>query len=317
MVVTLLLVPATACILSFLVVGTRFAQLEGDSGWVRAGSQIFLAHDVNCEVLVYGDSTAITGIDPKILYQYTHLHSCNVAQTKGAIVVLGTSALDIYLNHNQRPKYLVLQFSAADFYRAESWADTTSYMEGGIDLIRFYPKESVYTNVIRHPELLFGVTHYALVTIPINWWRHRRESEPMKHTAETPIDVHFIRNEPSFGACVEQEDIDPMFHRPDQSFIQWLRKHYQTRADHLIIDVAPSSLCDQRVPYLRKALVGIDNSLEQYPVTDFNEGFTHYTADGARLLSESVSAQIMAIDNLPGDTQPTMSMAARQSAVLR
>ena len=290
-------VPVAACILSYFVCTSAFFERHADPQWVRAGSQIYVARDVDCQVLIYGDSTAITGIDPGIVARLTGLKTCNVAQTKGALVVLGTQALDLYLAHNRRPRVLLLQFSGADFYRPENWADTNAYMEGGIALLRYYPAGMVAANILRHPALLLGMMHYAYITGPLNWIEHRHTLEDGHSSPETPIDIHFVLNLPGFTACAQDRDTDPIFHRPDPRFIAYLRRHYGAAADHLIVDVAPTSTCDDRAPYIRQTLTGIDNSLEQYPVTLFNEGYAHYTEEGARRLSAALGRQIAAVAN--------------------
>ena len=287
--------PIVACLSAFLVTGSQYFRRYADPQWIRSSDRIYTAHDVPCEVIVYGDSTAITGVDPATVQRLTGLRTCNVAQTKGAIVVLGTSGLDIFLSHNPRPRYLVLQFSGADFYKSKSWDDSIAFIEGVIPMLRYYPRREFVTAVLRRPELILGVMHYAYVTGPVNWWLNRRHYS--NWNPDTPlVDVHFVRPEAPIVDCAEAVDIDPIFHTPETAFIQHLRAKYAAAADHVLIDVAPLSSCDPRFGYIAGHLHGISNTLERYPSYDYNQGYTHYTAAGAQRLSATLAAQIKAVE---------------------
>lgn len=286
-------VPLLLCVLSFFVVDSSWFQAHADPQWVRSSDQIFQAHGVECDVVVYGDSSAITGIDPAVIQRKTGLRTCNIAQTKAALVVLGTSALDRFLHNNPRPRYLILQFTGADFYQPHSWLDTNSYMEGVVALLRFYPAAQFVHGLLRHPEVFTGMMHYAYITGPLNMLRNHLSPHGAPPDPSL-LDVHFIRPEPSMTNCTQAEDIDPIFHKPDPQYVRNLRRHYSGMADHLLIDAAPLSECDSRYDYLRKHLSGLDNAFEKYPVNLYNEGYAHYTAEGSRRLTQEIAGQLLA-----------------------
>jgi len=289
---TVLLIPLFACLFSFVLVDTHYFRKHADPLWVQASSQIFEARNVSCDVVVYGDSTAITGVDSSLVQASTGLRTCNIAQTKASLVVSGTSALDVFLNHNPKPRVLVLQFGSPDFYHSGSWNDTTAYMEGVVNLLRYYPHRKLLRALWNHPEIAFGMMHYAYVTGPLNWFRNKRRGISRQ---STPLDVHLVRPTPAYTTCDQVVDIDPIFHRPDASFIQELRAHYARMADHVLIDVSPTSECDSRFKYLQNALSGIDNSIERYPVALFNEGYSHFTEEGARRWSRELTNQLISV----------------------
>jgi hypothetical protein len=83
-----------------------------------------------------------------------------------------------------------------------------------------------------------------------------------------------------------------VFHKPEQSFVRQLRDKYSGAADHLIVDVAPLSACDDKFDDIARALRGMNNSFERYPVNLYNEGYSHYTRQGAERLSEEMAKQI-------------------------
>jgi hypothetical protein len=293
---TVAAIPLIACALSFPIIKSHWFRRSADPSWVQASSMLYVSHNAPCEVVLYGDSTAITGLDPDAIQAATHLRTCNIAQTKGALVVLGTSALDIYLAHNPRPRYLLFQFSAADFYKPTHWSDSYSYMEGAIDLLRFYPATEFAHQLLRHPELFIGAMHYAYVSGPVHYWQNRHRPNALLDLNASPLNVHFIRDYPAYDNCTEVVDADPLFHSPDPHFIQMLRQHYSRFAEHVLIDVAPSSACDPHSADLAHSLAGVDNSLQQYPASLFNEGYTHYTKQGSAMISQQVAAQIESLE---------------------
>jgi hypothetical protein len=291
MIALIISTPLLACFFSFQMAESSWFRRNADPQWIRSSDRVYTAHNVPCDVLVYGDSTAITGIDPAVVQRLTGLRTCNIAQTKGVLVVLGTTGLDIFLSHNPKPRYLLLQFSGADLYQPRSWLDTTAYMEGVVPLLRYYPKHAFLVAVARHPEIFMGMMHYAYISGPLNWWINRTRFA--NWTPNTPlVDVHFVRPEPAFKDCSETTDIDPAFHKPEQTFVRQLREKYSGAADHLVVDVAPLSACDDKFDEIARALHGMNNSLERYPVNLYNEGYTHYTRQGAERLSEEIAKQI-------------------------
>jgi hypothetical protein len=303
MIALIVAIPLLACFCSFKIAESSWFRRFADPQWIRSSDRVYTARNVPCEVLVYGDSTAITGVDPAVIQWLTGLRTCNIAQTKGVLVVLGTSGLDIFLKHNPRPRYLVLQFSGADFYQPRNWSDTTAYMEGVVPLLRYFPARAFLAAVARHPEIFMGMMHYAYVSGPLNWWINRTKFS--NWDPNTPlVDVHFVRPGPPFQSCAEATDIDPLFHRPEQSFVRQLREKYSGAADHLLLDVAPLSACDDKFDEIARALRGTNNVLERYPVNLYNEGYTHYTSQGAERLSEEMAVQIEGMQQGAENSQP-------------
>lgn len=286
--------PLLAGLVSFPITRSYWYSRYADPQWIRTGNRIYTAHDLPCEVLVYGDSTAMTGVDPAVVQRETGLKTCNIAQTKGVLVTLGTTGLDMFLRHNPKPRFLVLQFSGQDFYTPRSWKDTSSYMEGVVPLLRYYPARDFLHVLALHPEIFMGMMHYAYITGPENWWINKTKFRNWNPDTAL-VNVHFLRPGPPISDCQHAIDIDPDFHGPEESFVKRMRTRYSGAAGHLLIDVAPVSVCAYWSTYVIHHLQGIDNSLEQFPADQFNEGYTHYTKQGAQRLSTELAAQIQAV----------------------
>ena len=79
--------------------------------YLQISDYAYTQKDVDCQVVIYGDSTALTGVNPLIIEQYTHLKTCNISVTMAAFVMNGTLAFDRYLAQNRRPKYVIFQLA--------------------------------------------------------------------------------------------------------------------------------------------------------------------------------------------------------------
>src|ERR1700761_7555586 len=64
---------------TFIALGkSDFFINHGASAWVKANDNIFNMQGRDCDVLVYGDSTAMTGINPAVVSQETGFRTCNI-----------------------------------------------------------------------------------------------------------------------------------------------------------------------------------------------------------------------------------------------
>lgn len=290
--------PLLAILFSFVIVNSNFCREYADPTWVRASSDIYTVEDAPCEVVIYGDSTAVTGADPKAIENYTHLKTCNLAQSKGTQVVLGTRSLDWYLAHNPRPRYLILMFAASNLYQSKDWNDS-AYIEGAVTLLRHYPKTEFVEALVRHPDLFIGMAHYAYLTAPWNWWKNRSQEgvEAERRPSDRLMNAHMILPTPAFSNCAQAAASDKQFpfHLPDPAYVELLKKRYSASAEHLVLDVAPLPVCETRFEAIKSRLQKADNSLDRYPVTAYNDGYTHFTEVGANKVSLSLAQQIAAL----------------------
>src|ERR1019366_8069768 len=104
--------------------------------WGQANDQVFDARDRECDVLVYGDSPAMTGIDPQKVEEQTGFRTCNISVTNAVMAVTGNLTLDAFLAHNRRPKVLLVQLSPDGFQPGSTIWHNTLYAEGLLELLR-------------------------------------------------------------------------------------------------------------------------------------------------------------------------------------
>ncbi len=106
----------------------------------------------NCDVVIFGDSTAATGIDPLIIEQYTGLKTCNLALPYMALATTGTTVLDQYLKFNSAPK-LIIFGNHARHLRTPRLDEDPGVIDGWLMADRAMPAKQASLLFLRHPKL--------------------------------------------------------------------------------------------------------------------------------------------------------------------
>lgn len=107
----------------------------------------------NADVVVFGDSSAFVGIDPRLVNAKLGIKSIVLPATIGSLPITGDLALQRYLAGNTPPRLLVLYFSAwnLDYKAAE-------------DLFPFEGEEMLFRHA-RWPEMATFAWHHPLDTL--------------------------------------------------------------------------------------------------------------------------------------------------------
>ena len=94
----------------------RVAKLRYDrwgmSKWGPILNFPFEAQHLDADIVIFGDSTAFLGVDPRIINQDLGLHTLVIPNTIGSLHVVNDLALERYLQRNRRPRLLVFYFAA-------------------------------------------------------------------------------------------------------------------------------------------------------------------------------------------------------------
>jgi hypothetical protein len=126
----LLAIPAGICLGA-----SDFFLRHGASVWVQSNDAVFQMRNRDCDVLVFGDSTAMTGINPDVVERNTGFKTCNISVTNSVLAVTHNLTLNRYLAHNIRPRVLLIQLSPDGFQpESNSWRQTV-YAEGMLELL--------------------------------------------------------------------------------------------------------------------------------------------------------------------------------------
>jgi hypothetical protein len=245
-------------------------------------------HNVNCQIVIYGDSTAMVGIDPALIRQRTGLSACNIAEYEGMTIFNGTMVLDRYLSQNQRPKFLIFLYSPEDFdpssqrhvvglYEAMTWR--VGQPNRLINL----------ATLLRRPDEFF---YWAGLG-----WRltlERVAKRPASndilqfrtaHKGQYPVDA------PTATEC---ETMVRPLSIPDREWIAGLRK-YNRDGTTVLVDSTPMAPCDPKLSYFQQTLSAlVDNRFQTIPITAFTtDGRMHANATGSALLSNMVADQVL------------------------
>lgn len=291
----LLFVPACICLGA-----SDFFLRHCASVWVQSNDSVFGFRDRNCDVLIYGDSTAMTGINPEVVERNTGLKTCNISVTNSVLAVAGNLTLDYYLDHNTRPRVLLMQLSP-DGFQPESYAwRQTVYAEGLVELLRHGSDADRRRVLLRHPQesigfagYAAGFSAYALIKGLVYRTTHLRPEEDrltIRNGFFTPPAPPSTSCEP--GAVFSNPRAGGNFPR---GLVSDFQAHYASRSSVVLVNVAPIPSCDQNLAAFSSELKGVtSNALTALPVSLFNDP-RHYTAVGSAVVSRLVAQQLAGV----------------------
>ncbi len=294
----LVLLPLLA-IPAFIGLGrSDFFLRHGASFWVRSNDAVFDMRNRHCKVVVFGDSTAMTGIDPAVVEKETGFRTCNISVTNAVMAVTGNLTLDRFLGQNDYPDVLVIQLSPDDFQEANRVWHHTIYAEGLLELLRHGTPADSRRALLTHPQEAVNFAGYAAGFIAYyairEGWSHLTKFQSDEDRLQIRSDsTFFTPPSPPRTYC----DADTPLHDPSggafsRQLADEFRARYADRAAVVLVDVAPIPACDNNLRAYRRQLKGVtSNSLHSLPIVAFNDG-RHYTAEGARMVSWWLARQL-------------------------
>jgi hypothetical protein len=126
----------------------------GGLKWVPVLDYPFTVHHQDADVVVFGDSSAFLGIDPRIVDRELHIKAVVLPNTIGSLPVTGELALGSYLAHNRAPRLLVLYFAPWNL-DYDHTTDAKFMFEGEETLLRHGSPAAIARFGLAHPlELL-------------------------------------------------------------------------------------------------------------------------------------------------------------------
>ncbi len=293
---TVVLLPLLAIPLFIGLGKSDFFVHHGASVWVQSNDAVFDMHNRDCDVLVYGDSTAMTGIDPEVVSRNTGFKTCNIAVTNAVLAVTGNLTLDHYLQQNARPKVLVIQLSPDDFQQENRVWKHTIYAEGLLEQLRHGSPAESRRILLEHPHEAVSFAGYAAgfsayYAIKDIWFR-----TTYLRPEEDQIKVHngfFTPPAPPRTYCDTAAKLtDHSLGAFPRMLADDFRNTYSPRSEVVLVDVAPIPSCDDNLAAYTSELNGItSNSLQSLPIELFNDG-RHYTARGSRIVSSMIARQV-------------------------
>jgi hypothetical protein len=240
----------------------------------------------SCDVLLFGDSAALTGLMPWIVEQESGLKTCSVAQTKGTVGVIGTQSLEQYLSQNPAPKVLVLAFAPEDWRPFHKWGEV-AYVEGVLQMVRHGTAKQYVTALVTHPDEAFGFSTFVYKAVFGAIAGH-------PSMASGPVrDGHMTLPSPAEEQCAsDPAHPGPMF-PPDANYARQLRQRFAKNGTQVLLLVPPVPDCDPLADWYAQRLQGItDNPLERWPVGLYNDIDRHFTPAGAERFSREVGQRL-------------------------
>jgi hypothetical protein len=321
----LVLLPLLA-IPAFIGLGrSDFFLHHGASVWVQANDQVFATRDRDCDVLVFGDSTAMTGIDPDKVEEQTGFRTCNIAVTNAVLAVTGNLTLDHFLAHNARPRVLLIQLSPDGFQPENHGWHHTIYAEGMLELLRHGSPADARHVLLTHPEESIAFAGYAAGFTA--WygikdvWFHVTHLRPEEDTV-TVRNGFFTPPSPPRTSCEPAtrlvSNATPERIAFSRALVADFHDAYTDRAGVVLVNVAPIPECDQNLAAYSAELDGVtSNSLLPMPIRYFNN-CCHYTARGSEIVSTLIAGELNKVASRNptiDDRVPPTRQVARLSTV--
>jgi hypothetical protein len=285
----LVAVPFLVLAAAVVVVPTDWFGMRSHSAYVATvgyGSQL---RNANCPVTIYGDSTAMVGLNPKLIQERTGLATCNIAEVEGMTMLFDTIVLDQFLQHNPRPRFIVFLYSPENFDPQSLHDDAgTSKFESIRHRFQLPNKLEGLIRLMRHPEdfFLWAERGTRMAIDGLSTKPFPPETRLLRYKAFGQLSL----NEPDLDSC----DYPSHISVPDMKWVRSLRTRYSGAETTVLVDAMPLPECDRDLAYFQLKLSGVtDNHLGSLPVSDFVRGGRHANSRGSVQLSNMVADQIL------------------------
>jgi hypothetical protein len=300
-VILLPLLPFFGLALLFWVGSTQWFLTHDAYPEYRFAGYAFRASGMNCEIVIYGDSSALTGLDPAIIQARTGLKTCNLAESIYVHTVVGSYApLDYYLAHNRRPKYLIMMMSPTAFSPSIR-PMTYFYPEGVVYALDYDRGAWLWKGLLRKPQWAFWFSGFVVRQIfkDLEWRLAGTHAEHWKVDERAHRDADSGLWEfpfPPETACHRGVDHQEPEHEENRLSVEAFRHRYAVEGTQVLIDATPAADCDLGKKFYVEHTIGlIDNKLEFHPISEFNQGDVHPAGAGTVHVSNEAADQILAL----------------------
>jgi hypothetical protein len=266
----------------------------------------------NCAVLVFGDSTGITGIDPLLVEKQTGSKTCVLSLPYMALATTGTRILDDYLKRNAKPKLLIIANSAGhlrtptldeDWGMIDGWLLVDQLMPT-LQAARFYlhhPKDSMVfvENVWQQvftlsPKVQMDVTG-ATYRSDLALLQQHHGYYPMESSMDPAL------------VCSKQEP-PPSF---DANYLSALRSRYESSATKVLVYASPVRACDSNISSYGQIARRLGISPPHVlPAGDFADPW-HLNTLGAEVNSRIIAQIVATTLDRNGSAGPTHDLVAQ------
>ena len=255
----MLLVPLLAYVLIFAAACSHSSLLRS-LGLSKFGTILdygYEAKHVDADILIFGDSSAFLGVDPRVVQSTLHLRTAVIPNTIGSLPVTGDLVLQRYLAHNTRPRLLVLYFSPWNL-DYEGTRKKEFLLEGEEELLRYGSWRVIAHTFRRYPLQFLVFPFQTLEPLGLKQIQHVLRHEAAKRGAET------VRDFGHWGYTLPYDALKPDCQlRQEYTLAQpsvtvsRLKEHYQSQGMQVAVYLAPIPDCTNAASVLAHSYVGV------------------------------------------------------------
>ncbi len=258
---------------------------------------------LNADVVVFGDSSAFLGVDPRLVDSQLHIRSVVLPNTVGSLPVNGDQALEYYLAHNTKPCLIVLYFTAWDLDYAAS--KDTRFYEGEEMLLRHDTIAQIAHFAIAHPLELpaFPLRNYSTVGPPILKTLLRGDDREAR-TAAALGHVDYTEDYPPISPDCQ---LPARFLNADKTAsVQALAQKYRAHGYEVAVYLAPIPACTNAAHFASQTFNGLAVAPPAtLPPPSFKQDgfYAHMTpesvAASSRLFANAIASRIPPTNRQP------------------
>jgi len=285
-------------------------------GMYQAGYSLRLQR-ADCDIVIYGDSSTLTGLDPDIIHQITGLSACNLSEGVTIQGVVGSRfPLDTYLQRNQPPRYLLTMYTPS-LFRPYIEPFTEYQPEGVLYLLQYDRSRDMLHGLLSRPKWAVDFDLWAGRGIIKNVLDRYVPGVNTKATIDTRAQRDSRHGIWPYPLTPETECVRTARHYNPDSFLRFadsvskMRTLYSREGTKVLVNISPVPACDTLQQAYREKSEGLhDNTFETMPISYFNEGDVHFSPEGSRYLSIEAANQILALEQQRRSAKPASTQAA-------
>jgi hypothetical protein len=252
---------------------------------------------VDCRILIYGDSSAMTSDNPATIEARTHLKTCNISQTQPILSITGTLPVDVYLRRNRPPKYLVIQVAPDVFYKPHR-LDQVMAFDPMTFMLRHHSGAETTREMLGYP---LQTLQYVSLVLQARYKPDRNLVAAFKEAYRQPIANYYAtRGLLTLPKPIQKECGPPEIPSvpADAGWLDEARRRYSALGVKVLVTVSPIPDCDTRLALYRQGISPhVDGGISTMPLAFFNDADRHYTREGAEVVSTTVAQRIVALEH--------------------
>ncbi len=239
----LLLVPVLLWPTAFWVVTRPGYERWSTSKWGPSLEYAFNMRDLHpqkADLVIFGDSSAFLGIDPRLIKTQLGLDAVVFPATVGSLPVVGDAPLQMYLAHHPPPKVIVLYFTAWDL--DFNHTAKIGLFEGEEMLLRHGSLQAVLAFARHHPSefFKFPFRFYSSFT-PFNLVESFSERNRLHSTADALGHVDYVEVRPPLEPSCEIPA--EYLAQTSADSVEALARRYRTPQTRVLVYLAPVPGC--------------------------------------------------------------------------